>query len=633
MATRTKWSKKIAVAGLLTLSLSTACGMLPRLTNTTDGTTAASGGVPSDSVVAAGPTVAIPANSVATTQLGPRQALVKKDAIAQTMSIDGVVSAPVEVPVVYQGSGKVQDVRVKAGQAVNEGDVLLQLDTVELQRSLDAAQARAQTSKANLAQARAQLAAQQKTNAQRAAQQQQQQQQAIQDAQAGVRKAQAQLDQVMAGPSDADKHAAQQNLVNAQTQLQKAQAAQDKLTSLPDSATVRQAQVDVQNAQIAAEKANADLQNLLRGPDPMVVQSAQRDVDRAKTNLQLTISSKPDPKLDPAAAKLAHDSAVADAQLAVQQAQDKLDKLQAPPADYDVQTAKQKAQNAQDALDAANAKFAALGNPPDQQTLDAAQAAVDAATNGVSDAQAKLDSLNGHPTSLEIADAQDQVRRAQQALLAAQTAVQSPTDAGGVDLGSLQESVTQDDADVASLQSQLDQSKIIAPFTGTVLSVKVKPGDTITSAKPVFTLAQPGAPIVRLQLSDDEAAQMAVGQTVNISLDSGNGTPVTIPGSVAKMTTAAQSGGNATADIKADWPASGAPRFGIPVTAIVTVQQKTDVLVVPKTALRTTAGKTYVEVVDGANKKITNVQVGITADDKVEIVSGLREGQVVTLTS
>jgi HlyD family secretion protein len=608
--------------------------MLPRLTTNTGDPSTATGAVPADSVVQPGPTVAVPANSVATTKLGPRQALVKRDSIAQTMSIDGVVSAPVEVPINYQGSGKVQDVKVKPGQAVNEGDELLELDTVEISRSLDAAMARAQTSKANLAQARAQLAAQQKTAAQRLQQQQQQQQQAIADAQAGVRKAQAQLDTVMAGPSDADKHAAQQNLVNLQAVLQKAQAAQDKLQNLPDSNTVRQAKVDVTSAQIAADKANADLQALLRGPDPIVLQSAQRDVDRAKTNLQLTISSTLDPKMDPAAAKLAHDSAVADAQLAVQTAQDKLDKLQTPPAEFDVATAKQKAQAAQDTLTAANAKFAGLGDPADQQSLDAAQAAVDAATNGVADAQAKVDSLNSHPNALEIADAQDQVRRAQQALLAAQTAVQSPSDPGGVDLGSLQEAVTQDDADVASLQQQLDHAKIVAPFTGTVLSVKAKPGDTITSGKPVFTLAQPGAPIVRLQLSDDEAAQLSVGQSTTVVLDSDSGgTPTMLPGTVNKMTTAAQSGGNATAEIKVSWPSSGAPRFGIPVTANVTIQQKTDALVVPKTALRSTSGKTYVEVMDGVNKKITNVQVGITSGDTVEITSGLSEGQVVTLTS
>src|SRR5438067_1358006 len=97
-----------------------------------------------------------------------------------------------------------------------------------------------------------------------------------------------------------------------------------------------------------------------------------RSVQRLHNNNSSKPSPRLDPNLDPKVAKLAHDSAVADAQLAVQTAQDKLNKLKQPPADYDVQTAQQKLANAQDALTVANARFASLGQPADQFALDAA---------------------------------------------------------------------------------------------------------------------------------------------------------------------------------------------------------------------------------------------------------------------
>ena len=628
MVTQSMRSNIFAAAGVLVLTLSSACGIVPRLGGAADPATV------SDIVPQANSTpVAVANPSVANVQPGPFQALVKRDSITQTLVVDGTVAAPAELPIIYQGSGKVLDIKVKVGDVVNQGDVMLELDGTEISRSLDAAQARAQTSKANLAQAIAQLAAQQNTAAQRAAAARQQQQQTIADAQAGLRKAQAQLDTVMAGATDADRHVAENALANAQTVLQKAQDAQNALGNGPNPVSVHAAQLEVNSDQIALDKANADLNTLLRGPDQIVLDQAQRDIDRDTTALQLAQQAKLDPKQDPTAAKLTHDSAVADAQVTLQTAQAKLSTLKQPPADYDVQTARQKVQIASDALAIAQAKLVGLGQPPDQPTLDAAQAAVDTAQQGVDDAQAKLDLVNSHPTPNEAADAQDQVRRAQAALDAARSPVQTSSDPGGVDLGSLQQAVAQDDADVASLQQQLDAMQIVAPSSGTVLSVRAKPGDTITSAKPVFTLAQAGQPIVRVQLSDDEAKQLAKGQKATIVIDpTSAANPV--PATVTTLVTAADSGGSSpSADFQVNWASGAVPKFGLPVSVTVTVLQKSDVLVVPKSALRQTAGQSYVEVIDGVTKKITNVQVGITSDTAAEIVSGLTEGQLVATTT
>jgi multidrug efflux pump subunit AcrA (membrane-fusion protein) len=101
---------------------------------------------------------------------------------------------------------------------------------------------------------------------------------------------------------------------------------------------------------------------------------------------------------------------------------------------------------------------------------------------------------------------------------------------------------------------------------------------------------------------------------------------------VTQVTQAASNGsmGGASADLKVSW-ADGqqTPGFGTPIVARVTVQQKENVLVVPKSAVRQSGGRSMVELQDGSLRHLVNVQVGIRTDASVEILSGLTEGQMV----
>jgi len=587
-------------------------------------------------VAQAVPTVAAKPTTASNAAGSPKSAIAKKTAIVETMALDGQIVAKAQMPITYPARGQVADVKVKAGQTVAEGDILLELDSVELLRSLDSAQVRLDSSTANLAQAQAQAAAEQRSAAQRSAATQSQQQLAIADARAGVRKAQDQLSVVMAGASDSDRRAAQSAVTSAQGAVQKALAAQDKLSAGPDPATLRAAKLDQGNAQVGVDRAQADLDALVKGADPMLLSQAQREVDRAQTQLQLAQSAKPDPKApDQNAAKLARDSAIADASLAVQTAQDRLAKLKQPPSNIDVQTAQLRVQTARDVLAAAMDKLTALQAPPDQLTLDAAQAAVDAAEQGVADAQAKLAAVNSRPSASEVADAQAVVRRAQTALDAAlNPASQAVADPRGADLGALQEAVSRDQADVAKIQKQIQDTRLAAPFSGTVLSVRVRIGETITSSKPVVVLAKPGPAIVRAQLADDQVARLSVGQTAELLLDGATASDPKIAATVANVTPGAKDGTSfASADFTVDWPTDASPKIGSPVQVNLTLQQKDSVLVVPKTAIRQAGARKYVEVLDGTLRHAATVQVGIASTDSVEVLTGLSEGQVVLLTT
>ncbi|HEX8969718.1 MAG TPA: efflux RND transporter periplasmic adaptor subunit, partial [Chloroflexota bacterium] len=235
------------------------------------------------------------------------------------------------------------------------------------------------------------------------------------------------------------------------------------------------------------------------------------------------------------------------------------------------------------------------------------------------------------PTPGELSDAQDQVRKAQAALDNARNGQPSTTaDANQVDFAALQNAVAQDQATVDGLQQTLDATQMRAPFDGTVVSVRVKAGDSITSAKPVFMLARPGPRIVRVDLADDQVPLLSVGQQAVIGQDGSDSSAPPIDATVLGVTKASADGTRAaSADLQVSWPDGQQPKFGAPVQVRLTLQHKDDVLVVPVRALHQVGGKATVEVLNGTLRRLVNVQVGIKTDTSAEIVSGLTEGQMV----
>ena len=66
---------------------------------------------------------------------------------------------------------------------------------------------------------------------------------------------------------------------------------------------------------------------------------------------------------------------------------------------------------------------------------------------------------------------------------------------------------------------------------------------------------------------------------------------------------------------------------GMTASVIVTINRKTDVLVVPTRAVRRQGRDQVVEVATRAGSQMVPVQVGLTNDQQTEIVSGITDGR------
>jgi HlyD family secretion protein len=608
----------------------------------------------------------------------------RRGSIVEVVQAGGRVSAPEEVTISFSHSGRVASVAVRPGQPVEPGQLLLETESQDIAKELTAARARLDLSAIRLQEAQAR----QSSAARQAQAERQRRQDAVAEAEAALRRALAEEERVKAGPPASEREAAEgavagaratleraeadlaklkagatsaelrtaeQQVTSARVALQRAEADLARLKAGPNPDEVRAAERDLANAQAAAERAQADLDRLTRGPDPYELRAAERDVERAQNALRAAEAVKADDST-----RASRDAAIAAARLGLQDAQERLARLREPAKPADVEAARRKLEAAQADVATARARLDTVRKGPDQLSLDAAQAAVDgarlaldnatarfnelqagpsadrlaAATTAVETARtslaiatARLEELKKRPTPAELREAEDRVAAAQATLDRARAEAALPrSDLEAFDLLALQKALEQDRAQVAALERELAETRLLAPVAGTIAAVLVRKGDPVEPDQPVFVLAKPGEPVVRVDLSGRDAVRVAAGQQVTVQLE---GATDALSGSVTAITDA-PGGFGRIALVAVTWPVTPPP-FGTGAHVAITVQEKANALLVPRRAIRSTGARRYVQYLDGSTRRIANVEVGIISGDDAEILSGLAPGQLVVV--
>lgn len=562
---------------------------------------------------------------------------------------------------------------VQPGDQVTAGQVLVQADSKAVEVALRDAQDSLDTTRIRTAAAQRQVTTVQQdalaaaTDALRRAQtnyakvaagasdsEKQGAENGVTNAQIVLRKAQEELARLRTPPSASEIQAAEQAVTAARVAAQVAEADAQQVQSGPSAADLRNAEQQGADAQLAVTQAQSDLARLQAGPDAVALRTAQRDVERARTAVDAATSVKDQLP-----------TAVAQAKLSLQDAQDRLDRLRQPAPTEMIDAAKNKLEAAKVAAANAQDHLNSLRRGPDQLTIDKNNAAVGGAKLALEQAQAKLDSLRAGPSQdvvqaaqeavqsgqaqFELAEAdrdrtyarptQAELHDAESQVAAAQKALQSATTGQGTDSQSdnqvpanreLQKTRDQ----VAELQNKLEATRLRAPFDGRVVSVSAAPGQSIDGGTPAVVLAKSGAPIVEAALpaptgDGQQDAQIGPGMRASIILDQGDG--AALSGTVVSITDASESNLR-LAQLRVDWD-SAAPRYGATALVMLTVQQKPDALLVPSSAVHTAGTDKYVEYVDGSQRRIQRVTVGVSSDTDVEILSGLSEGQSVAAST
>lgn len=286
-----------------------------------------------------------------------------------------------------------------------------------------------------------------------------------------------------------------------------------------------------------------------------------------------------------------------------------------------------------------------------QETFEAAQAAVERARANLASAQVyyentylpahftRWDRVTGkkyvaRPSEAEVLSARAAVAVAQAALEEAQyyyaalTGGEVPEEATGSSLQALEEARLA----LESTQAELDGTRLVAPISGTVMSIEISVGDTVGSSA-VMTLADLSHPTLEVFLDESDWTNIGVGYEAEVVFDilpertfKGNVTQVD-PGLYTESNSSVVRALVVLTNIDED-------TFNLPLGTSASVDviggRAENALLVPVEALHQAGDQYTVFVMEDGSPRLRVVEVGIQDLLYAEIKSGLKAGDVVT---
>lgn len=178
-------------------------------------------------------------------------------------------------------------------------------------------------------------------------------------------------------------------------------------------------------------------------------------------------------------------------------------------------------------------------------------------------------------------------------------------------------------------RAQLAQAVIIAPFDGTVLEVKARTGESVAANASVIVLSDTSAVEAETSVVEEDWPLVQTGQAVELFFDASPAAAVT--GRVSRRVPQRLSGDRPLYPIYIaldSLPASIVP--GMTVDASIVIDQRSDVLRLPRALVRTRSDNSaLVKVWTGQQIVERAITVGLRGDLYVEIIDGLSEGEQV----
>jgi HlyD family secretion protein len=426
-----------------------------------------------------------------------------------------------------------------------------------------------------------------------------------------------------------DLREAEDALVQAQRDLADAQKAHAK---------------EVKQAELALENAQEDLKRLLPGGDDDPIRKAQQALEQAQREAKKAGDTGSEAKTNAEYALLKAGETVQDKQKAYSKAWwdwDWVQKYGTHPTEKELvpgstdryrhrKLTDQEKEGFKDALSQAerDLREAERGVTQAERDLDEArQAEIDGngdASTKVQDAQRDLDRLLSGKGNKELIDARRAVDDAQLSL----------DEARQKSFNSQQKAIDTAQRAVDKARKKVEDGRVIAPQAGEVLALSIGEGDTVEAFNPVVEIADPSKLEIAVELGAEQMRQLAEGQPAEVSLLS---RPDVIMPSVIRLMPAPYGSGGSGAVQEQDpttriqvQDAKGQELVPGSVAKIrIVLESKKDVLWLPPDAVRAFEGRRFVVVRDGDRESRAPVKVGIETDERVEILEGVKEGDVI----
>jgi RND family efflux transporter MFP subunit len=188
-----------------------------------------------------------------------------------------------------------------------------------------------------------------------------------------------------------------------------------------------------------------------------------------------------------------------------------------------------------------------------------------------------------------------------------------------------------------SMESNYDNSRLYSPFKGIVTFVeKLNPGDSINPYQSIITVVDPSQmqlTYVAKESKDLIPVQAGMPASLEYKGQDYKGKVLQSPANAPLTADEKKAESNAvTMIIGMDDQPKGV-QIGHSAEITIELQKRENVIVLPRSVLRSYMGSSYVLVAEGDRHKEVDVEVGITTPTEVEIVKGLEVGQKVILNN
>lgn len=307
--------------------------------------------------------------------------------------------------------------------------------------------------------------------------------------------------------------------------------------------------------------------------------------------------------------------------------------------------------------------------------VQAAERAVAAAERNLADAQRTFDTASTRGVAAALLEARQTLAEAQKAYsdlvdnperparraeqeaalleaIAAEAKLKDGPDP--VELARARTALEQARAALAGAEADLDAATLAAPIAGTVTDITLKPG-TLTTSTDAVSIADLRGFLIKGQVTEQNVARVQPGQTVQVSVDSLPGEPF----SGELLLVSALPSGSASQDQSGAFgvPGGGAPlgglypveiavqsdderlRVGMATTASIEIVGVRDVLSIPLQAVEYGPdGAPQVRRASGPpgpdgvpQGELVPVELGVQSGDRVQVLGGLAEGDEVIM--
>jgi membrane fusion protein (multidrug efflux system) len=170
-------------------------------------------------------------------------------------------------------------------------------------------------------------------------------------------------------------------------------------------------------------------------------------------------------------------------------------------------------------------------------------------------------------------------------------------------------------------QDKLNKTQFVAPYDGVCGVFKYRPGETVGDGDVIVSFSNAGSYVLNIDVPESILGEVQPGQSVKYK------DWETKVASVQKSLDSESHMGIARAEVSSDWKVSS----GQLISVEVEVENKQDVLTLPKEAIFLKGGNSFIYTIADGKANLEAVEIGLQGKYRVEVTEGLKAGDKVIL--